>query len=149
MREDHSRARQPVRHIHGRHDEVAHDQVEGLFGENFGEPAAAWPRSVFTDRIRQWVEHVCESVGIKPPRTLRRVSTRHCDNALSRRMHAVDVGPRLIGIDKTQIGNLMPPREMTHQMPRAQLAAFVKRQQQIRLQPQYPHGVASALLRGR
>ncbi len=35
-----------------------------------------------------------------------------------------------------EIGDLVPSRELTEQVPRPQLSALVERQQQIRLQPQ-------------
>ena len=77
-------------------------------------------------------------IGVETQRSFRGI--RSGDRLDSGRdlVHAIDagsqaaVGQDLVGVGEREIGDLVMPREMPQQMPRPQLAALVKRQQEIR-----------------
>ena len=99
-------------------------------------------RSVLADGVRQRVDEVRGGVDVEAraiPWRVRVRGTVTTRSATSRMpVEVCRESRRRLG--ERQIGDLVAPREVAHQVPRAQLAALVERQQQVRLQPENPHG---------
>ena len=149
VRKDHRGAGEPLRQVHGGKEKIADDQIERPFRDERLDALSERARAVLSDRVRQRIDQMHRGVAVEAQRPFGRLGARNRLHARRDVEHAGDVGRRRAGLREREVGDLVARRQMAHQMPRAELAALVKRQQQIRLQPQYPHGVASALLRGR
>ena len=82
-------------------------------------------------------------VGAEAPRSFFRVRARHGLDAGRHFVHPQDVGGGSIGLGKREIGDLVACGEMPHEVPRAQLSAFVEREEEIGFQPEDAHGHAA------
>jgi hypothetical protein len=138
VREDHRRARQRTRQIDRGEEEVADDDVERPLAEQRVEPPPERGRSIFGDGIRQRIGDVPRRIGVETQRSLSGIRSGDRLDSCRDLVHGVDagsqasVGQHLVGVGEREVGDLVMPREVPQQMPRPQLAALVKRQQEIR-----------------
>jgi hypothetical protein len=121
------------------HQEVAHQPIEPAVLEERLERMAVGGRAVLGHGVGLRIHQVPGDAGVEAGAALRRVLPRHVDQLGTDLAHRRSMrgGFRVAG--EGEIADLMPLRQVAHEVPGADLAALVERQQEIGVEPENAH----------
>ena len=139
VREQDGRAGKRFRQVHHRREKIADDGVEAAVVEELLQRRLKRGGAVLRDRVRRRIDDVARGVEIEAGRPLRGIGAGNRLQVCTDRVHALMVGHALRRLRERQVGDVVAHREAAHQVPRAELAPLVERQQEARVQPENVH----------